>query len=225
MKHRLRNVSIAAILVAGFGTLAGTGTPPAFAQSASVAPSPDESDIDRSLEAKPKHQSQIRTRGFSDPKTAAEQQLIGQLRKRSITPIAKITEEERGQIAKMIEEKPNIDLEIYFDYDSAVVGPKAVPALVKLGNVLSKEKHVGTIFLINGYTDAKGSPEYNLVLSQRRAEAVKQYLLEQYKLPPETLIATGFGKEQLKLPGDPNAEQNRRVQIVNSEHKASAEAK
>ena len=119
-------------------------------------------------------------------------------------------------------DKPNIDLEIYFDYDSAVVGPKALPALIALGNVLSKPDFRGTIFFINGHTDARGGIEYNLGLSQRRAEAVRRVMIEQFKLAPDTLIATGFGKELLKIPEQPYADQNRRVQIVNTEQKATA---
>jgi outer membrane protein OmpA-like peptidoglycan-associated protein len=118
--------------------------------------------------------------------------------------------------------KPQIDLEIYFDYDSAVVGAKALPALVALGNVLSKPDYRSTVFFINGFTDATGGADYNLRLSQHRAEAVRRVLIEQFGLPPDTLISTGFGKELLKIPEQPFADQNRRVQIVNTEQKASA---
>src|SRR5262249_16042761 len=119
-------------------------------------------------------------------------------------------------------EKPSIDLEIYFDYNSAIVGPQARPALSALGNVLSKDNFKGTVFFINGHTDAAGSPEYNQGLSQRRAQAVRRGLIEQFKLAPDTLVAVGFGKEQLKNAGNPLAPENRRVQIVNTEVKAQS---
>jgi outer membrane protein OmpA-like peptidoglycan-associated protein len=161
--------------------------------------------------------------GEADRKAAGERRFIDLLRSRSIAIEASdpASAEERVKIIEIAGDKPRIDLEIYFDYDSAAVGPKAVPTLIALGNVLSKPDYAGAIFFINGYTDAKGSAEYNLGLSQRRAAAVRRVLIEQFKLPPDTLIATGFGKEQLKLSDQPFADQNRRVQIVNTEQKAA----
>jgi outer membrane protein OmpA-like peptidoglycan-associated protein len=160
----------------------------------------------------------------ADPKAAEQQKFINQLRTRSISvePSAPPAPEERAKIAEIVKEKPSIDLEIYFDYNSYIVGPKALPALIALGNVLSKDDFKGTVFFINGHTDAAGGPEYNQGLSQRRAEAVRKVLIEQYKLAPDTLVAVGFGKEQLKNAGQPLAPENRRVQIVNTEVKAQA---
>lgn len=170
-----------------------------------------------------------------DPNTAAQQQFINTLRTRSISiepttppapnappPSVPIAPEERQKIAAIAATHPKIDLEIFFDYNSWVVGPKALPALIALGNVLSGADFKGTVFFINGYTDARGSAEYNQVLSQHRADAVRRILIDQYHLSPDTLIAVGFGKEQLKVPDQPFADQNRRVQIVNTEMKDSA---
>ena len=153
-----------------------------------------------------------------NPRADAEKQLIRKLQTRSIgiEPTAPPTAEERVEIATLAKDKPAIDLEILFDYNSAVVGPRAVGALFKLGNALSQPQFKGTVFLISGHTDAAGSAEYNQILSQRRAQAVRRTLIEQYGLVPESLIATGYGKEQLKVPQDPLADANRRVQIVNT---------
>ena len=60
------------------------------------------------------------------------------------------------------------------------------------------------------------------MLSQRRANSVRRVLIEQYRLAPDTLIAAGFGKEQLRNPGNPLGEENRRVQIVNTTVQATA---
>lgn len=153
-----------------------------------------------------------------DPKTAAEKQVIDKLRTRSISVEAAPppSADERAQIAAIARDKPTIDLEILFDYNSANVGRGAEPAVNALGNALSKEQFQGTVFLINGHTDAKGSAEYNQDLSQRRADAVRRVLIERFRLPPDTLVSTGFGKEQLKNTSNPFADENRRVQIVNT---------
>ena len=163
-----------------------------------------------------------------DPKKAEEQRFINKVRTRSIAveprdpEEAKEAKQEREKIIEIVKDKPKIDLEIYFDFNSAVIGPKAIAAVTSLGNVLSKEEFKGTVFFINGHTDGKGSPEYNRGLSQRRAEAVKRFLVERFGLAPDTLVAVGMGKEDLKFADRPFADENRRVQVANSEVKAAA---
>jgi outer membrane protein OmpA-like peptidoglycan-associated protein len=126
-----------------------------------------------------------------------------------------VTIEERRKVADIVSERPGIDLEVTFEYNSAVVGPQAVPPLVTLGRALADADLKGATFLIAGHTDAKGSDSFNQALSERRAEAVKGFLVEQFKLPPDHLLAIGHGKEQLKDKADPFAAVNRRVQVVN----------
>jgi outer membrane protein OmpA-like peptidoglycan-associated protein len=216
----IRRIGLGIVLAGALAGFAGAGSTPSFAQSL-------EQQIDSALksEAKPNLTRGLGlTRPPSDPKAADDQRFIDRLRTRAIVvePTQPGAAEDRAKIAEIVRDKPRIDLEIYFDYDSAVVGPKALPALIALGTVLSKPDYASTIFFINGYTDAKGAADYNLGLSQRRADAVRRVLIEQFKLPPDTLISTGFGKEQLKIPEQPYADQNRRVQIVNTEQKATA---
>jgi outer membrane protein OmpA-like peptidoglycan-associated protein len=112
-------------------------------------------------------------------------------------------------------EAPSIDLEIFFDYKSAQVTAKAATVLSTLGRALSDARLAEDSFLIAGHTDTKGGAAYNLELSQRRAESVRQFLIANYKIDPGRLIAKGYGLQQLKIPGDPLAAANRRVQIVN----------
>jgi outer membrane protein OmpA-like peptidoglycan-associated protein len=159
-----------------------------------------------------------------DPRAEAEKQVVDRLRTRSISvePAQAPTAEERAQIADIARGKPAIDLEILFEYNSADISPKAIPALVSLGNALSRQDLRGSVFFINGHTDAAGGADYNQTLSQRRANSVRRMLIEQYKLAPDTLIAAGFGKEQLKNQASPLAEENRRVQIVNTTVQAAA---
>lgn len=159
-----------------------------------------------------------------NPKADAEKQVVDRLRTRSIAveAVSAPTPQERAEIAEIARDKPAIDLEILFEYNSADISPKAVPALVALGNALSRQDLKGSVFFINGHTDGAGGADYNQSLSQRRANAVRRVLIEQYKLAADTLIAVGFGKEQLKNPGNPLGEENRRVQIVNTTVQATA---
>lgn len=163
----------------------------------------------------------------SDPRSIADKQIIDRLRVRSISvePAQAPTADERAQVAEIARDKPAIDLEILFEYNSAEITPKAVPALVALGNALSRQDLKGSVFFINGHTDAAGGADYNQALSQRRANSVRRMLIEQYQLMPDTLIAVGFGKEQLKNAANPLAGENRRVQIVNTTVRATAGSK
>ena len=90
---------------------------------------------------------------------------------------------------------------------------------------MTDPKLTGGSFLIAGHTDAKGSDEYNLALSQRRAASVKAFLVETYKVDEGRLSVIGFGEEQLKNKEDPLADENRRVQIVNTGSATVAEGK
>jgi outer membrane protein OmpA-like peptidoglycan-associated protein len=120
-------------------------------------------------------------------------------------------------VAKLIEQSkaPNVDIQIFFDFDSAEILPQARPSLDELSKALSPKLAGGT-FLIAGHTDAKGSNAYNLALSQRRADSAKAFLIQIYHVDGGRLSAIGFGEEQLKNKDDPSADENRRVQIVNT---------
>jgi OmpA-OmpF porin, OOP family len=73
----------------------------------------------------------------------------------------------------------------------------------------------GYRFLIVGHTDGKGNREYNLKLSQQRADAIREALIKPFGIPPSRIEAVGLGEEQLLKPANPDANENRRVQLVN----------
>ncbi len=129
-----------------------------------------------------------------------------------------ITVEERKELVSIIEkeELPGIDLTILFEYDSTQVTRASEPTLIRLGQALKRRELHGSTILIAGHTDAKGSDDYNLDLSKRRAEAIKDYLHRYFGLDADKLITVGFGEEKLN-PGlrDPYSSGHRRVQITN----------
>ena len=71
----------------------------------------------------------------------------------------------------------------------------------------------GEVFLIEGHTDAVGSDEDNLSLSDRRAQSIAQVLSEQFQVPAENLVTQGYGKQFLLVPTDGPERANRRVVI------------
>jgi hypothetical protein len=71
-------------------------------------------------------------------------------------------------------------------------------------------------FEISGYTDSRGSDTYNDKLSQRRAETIKQMLIDRENFDPSVLEAVGYGERRLQVPNAQTEEehaQNRRVEV------------
>ena len=129
----------------------------------------------------------------------------------------KLTSKERRDVAETARRDalPTADLEVYFDFNSAVITPAALPILKTLGEALSDGRLAGGTFIVGGHTDAKGEADYNQSLSQRRAAAVREFLITNFPIPPAKLMAIGYGEEQLKAADEPLAGVNRRVQIIN----------
>jgi outer membrane protein OmpA-like peptidoglycan-associated protein len=122
---------------------------------------------------------------------------------------------EREQIASIAKDKPKIDLEITFDYDSANISSKAQPAVQALGKALTSADLKGSTFVVAGHTDAKGGEAYNQDLSERRADAIKRYLTEKFGIAGNDLVTVGYGKSKPKDASTPMDPSNRRVQVVN----------
>ena len=129
---------------------------------------------------------------------------------------------EREEIAAIVKDKPKIDLEINFDYNSADISTKSLPSVQALGRALTNNDLKGSTFVVAGHTDAAGGEAYNQDLSERRADSIKRYLVDKYGINGTDLVTVGYGKSKLKDPGQPLAEVNRRVQVVNMENKATA---
>lgn len=122
---------------------------------------------------------------------------------------------DRAEMAEIAGKRPSIDLQIYFDFDSADLSSKAEPQLNSLGQALTSPELAGSVIMLGGHTDAKGSDGYNQSLSERRAETVKRFLIERYKIPADNLVAAGYGEARLKNKANPDAAENRRVEIIN----------
>ncbi len=110
---------------------------------------------------------------------------------------------------------PNINVEVLFFIDSANLTNRAFATLAVLGRALADERLANQVFLIAGHTDASGAHDYNVALSERRAEAVREFLIQNFAIKPERLLARGFGPEKLRNPANPYSRLNRRVQVVN----------
>jgi outer membrane protein OmpA-like peptidoglycan-associated protein len=105
--------------------------------------------------------------------------------------------------------------DLLFDYDSANLRPGATASLEKLGRLIQRNPQA--VFKVEGHTDSFGSDQYNMDLSQRRAETVKEWLVGNMNIDSDRVQTQGFGKTRLIVPADRSVEEqqlNRRVEIV-----------
>lgn len=126
-----------------------------------------------------------------------------------------LSEPELEELGDIAETRRSIDLTVYFDFNSTKISQQAMPTVMALGEALSDPSLKGSRFLLGGHTDGKGSVAYNQTLSERRAQAIRRFLIERFRLPEDRLMAAGFGRQRLKNRANPFADENRRVQVVN----------
>jgi peptidoglycan-associated lipoprotein len=104
---------------------------------------------------------------------------------------------------------------VHFAFDEAAVRSADYAALEAFASIVNRHYN-GSLVTVEGFTDPAGTVAYNRVLSQRRAEAVRDHLIEvglQAQIRP-----VGYGEDRLVVPGaakdDPGAQLNRRVVFV-----------
>ncbi len=102
---------------------------------------------------------------------------------------------------------------VFFDYDSSVLSPTATQTLDKQGAWLKRYPDV--VVTIEGHTDERGTREYNLALGDRRANAVKNYLVA-LQVPADHILTISYGEERPVDPGHDDAAwaKNRRAVTV-----------
>ena len=161
------------------------------------------------------------TRGLSispadEAKKQQTEQFVDTLRNRATRSLSN---SERQQIASVSETRPRIDLEIRLDFNSANIAQSAIPDVNNLGKALSDPSLKNNTFVLAGHTDGVGGEEFNQELSNRRADAVKSYLVDKFGVAPDHLVTTGYGKSHLKNANNPSSPENRRVEVVNMAEK------
>lgn len=109
--------------------------------------------------------------------------------------------------------QPQLDLMVNFEYRSAEITASGKASLDALGTAMKDKRLSAAKFRIVGHTDARGSPEYNMELSQRRADAVRDYLAQAHAVQADRMTTEGRGQTQLVDTTRPFDPVNRRVQV------------
>jgi OOP family OmpA-OmpF porin len=110
-------------------------------------------------------------------------------------------------------------LRINFDFNKWEVKKIYYPEIKKVAEILKANPHLK--IEVAGHTDNIGSAKYNLWLSKKRAEAVKNILVNVYKVNPNRVVAKGYGEKYPLVPNTTptNRALNRRVEIVDITNK------
>lgn len=120
----------------------------------------------------------------------------------------------RPRVAPELLKLPQLLVDVEFDPDSAIVRPQSYQTLGLIADALVRAAMLPYGFLIVGRTESAGRREYNLTLSQRRADSIRDVLVTTFKISSKRLQALGLGEEQLQDANQPASIVNRQVQIV-----------
>src|SRR5262249_48809104 len=103
---------------------------------------------------------------------------------------------DRAPLTGELEKLAQFTIAVQFDLNSARIRPDSFRAVGLMADALNHPYLNGYRFLIIGHTDGRGDRLYNLGLSQKRAEAIREALINPFGISPSRIEAVGFGEEQ-----------------------------
>lgn len=120
----------------------------------------------------------------------------------------------RPPIAPELNKLPIINIDIQFDVDTPIVQPASYQTLGRIADALVHSSLLPYGVLIVGHTELNGRRENNVILSQRRADAIRDMLVNTFKIATKRVQSVGLGEEQFIDQARPNAPVNNQIQIV-----------
>jgi outer membrane protein OmpA-like peptidoglycan-associated protein len=109
-------------------------------------------------------------------------------------------------------QQPNlVSMMINFEFDSTRILPQSLPLLDSVGQMLELPETRSESLVVEGHTDASGAEGYNQNLSERRATAIRDYLVASFGVKADRLIIVGYGKTRPYDGSDPANPLNRRA--------------
>ena len=122
--------------------------------------------------------------------------------------------QKRPPIAPQLTKLPQIRFDVVFDQDFSLIRPASYQTIGSIADALTDPKLRPYRYLIVDHVESAGRRDHNLILSQRRAELIRDVLVNTFKVSPKRLQALGLGEEQLQDVNRPAAPANARVQII-----------
>ena len=186
-----------------FGLLAGGVVALLAAAPASSQNAPTRDDIVAKLE---KYQSDLT---LDVP--ALRQQVTERSKSRGKT---EPPPQKRPPIAPDLNQLPAFNVDISFDVDTPIVQPESYQTVGRIADALVHSSLLPYTFLIVGHIEANGKREANAILSQRRADALREILVNTFKISAKRIQSVGLGEEQLLDSARPTAPANNQLQIM-----------
>jgi outer membrane protein OmpA-like peptidoglycan-associated protein len=122
--------------------------------------------------------------------------------------------QKRPPIVPELMNLPAFNVDLQFDPDTPIVRPESYQAVGRIADAMVYSDLLPYTFLIVGHVEANGKRESNVILSQRRADAIRDILANTFKISVKRLQSIGLGEEQLLDPSKPTAAVNQQIQII-----------
>jgi len=122
--------------------------------------------------------------------------------------------QKRPPIVPEITKLPTFNVDIVFDVDTPIVQPESYQTVGRIADAMVQSSLLPYTFLIVGHIEASGRRENNAILSQRRADAIREILVNTFKIAAKRIQSVGLGEEQLLDSARPNAPVNNQIQIM-----------
>ncbi|MGL5137018.1 MAG: OmpA family protein, partial [Beijerinckiaceae bacterium] len=107
-----------------------------------------------------------------------------------------------------------LEITVFFDLNSATLRPDSRLALLRLARALNDPLLIGESFIIAGHSSADGDYQFNVELSDARAQSVRDWLIASGDVAAARLQASGFGPDLPRNASNPASPVNRRVEII-----------
>jgi OmpA-OmpF porin, OOP family len=122
--------------------------------------------------------------------------------------------QKRPPIVPQLTKLPQIRFDVVFDQDSSLIRPASYQTIGSIADALTDPKTRPYRYLIVDHVESAGRRDHNLILSQRRADSIRDVLVNTFKVSPKRLQALGLGEEQLQDVNRPASPANARVQLI-----------
>lgn len=122
--------------------------------------------------------------------------------------------QKRPAIAPDLNRLPAFNADITFDVDTPIVQPESYQTVGRIADALVHSSLLPYTILIVGHLEANGKREANAILSQRRADAIREILVNTFKISAKRIQSVGLGEEQLLDSARPTAPVNNQIQIM-----------
>jgi outer membrane protein OmpA-like peptidoglycan-associated protein len=120
----------------------------------------------------------------------------------------------RPPIVPELKGLPTFNVAIQFDVDTPIILPDSYETVGRIADAFVNAPLLPYTFLIVGHSDSNGRREANVILSQRRADAIRDVLVNTFKISAKRIQSLGLGEEQFIDQAHPASPVNLQIQIV-----------